>query len=76
MLIVFLYGSIIWGIFPIDFQTSWEGHLTGFASGIILAIFFRKELKSRYLIVDTLSEEEDDDDEDDPDAYWKQPDTT
>lgn len=71
MLIVFLYGSIVWGIFPIDIQTSWEGHLTGFISGIILAVFFRKELKDQYLIPDSVSDEEDDDDND-PDAYWKQ----
>lgn len=75
MLIVFLYGSIVWGIFPIDIQTSWEGHLTGFAAGIILAIFFRKELKTKYLKPDPfIEDEEDDDEDDDPDAYWKQAD--
>jgi membrane associated rhomboid family serine protease len=77
MLIVFLYGSIVWGIFPIDFQTSWEGHLTGFVAGIMLAIFFRKELKAQYLQAETIIEEEENDDEDDdPNAYWKQADNT
>jgi membrane associated rhomboid family serine protease len=39
---VFLYGSLIWGIFPIKEGISWEGHLGGFLAGILLAILFRK----------------------------------
>lgn len=45
LLVVFLYGSLIWGIFP-DFlpekNISWESHLLGLLAGIILAFFFRK----------------------------------
>jgi membrane associated rhomboid family serine protease len=42
LLIVFLYGSMVWGIFP-DNNTnvSWEAHMLGFFSGIILTIIFR-----------------------------------
>jgi len=42
MLTVFLYGSMIWGIFPSDPSISWEGHLSGLAIGIVLAVYFRK----------------------------------
>jgi membrane associated rhomboid family serine protease len=42
LLTIFLYGSMIWGIFPIDEQVSWEGHLTSLLWGVILAIFYRK----------------------------------
>ena len=41
--VVFLYGSMIWGIFPIKEYISWEGHLSGALAGIILAWWFRNE---------------------------------
>ncbi|MCC7050414.1 MAG: rhomboid family intramembrane serine protease [Bacteroidia bacterium] len=37
------YGSIVWGIFPFAAQFSWEGHLGGFISGALLAIYYRHE---------------------------------
>ena len=41
-LVIFLYGSIFWGMLPMPNQVSWEGHLAGFIAGIIIAIIFRK----------------------------------
>lgn len=43
LLIVFLYGGLIWGIFPGEAGISWESHLFGFLSGFIFAYFFGKE---------------------------------
>jgi membrane associated rhomboid family serine protease len=44
LLIVFLYGSMVWGLFPGVYRNiSWESHMLGFFSGIILAIYYRKE---------------------------------
>ena len=43
LFIVFIYGSLIWGVFPTSSKISWEGHLMGFLSGIFLAFYFRKE---------------------------------
>jgi membrane associated rhomboid family serine protease len=44
LLIVFLYGSMVWGLFPGVYKNvSWESHMLGFFSGIILAIRYRKE---------------------------------
>jgi membrane associated rhomboid family serine protease len=40
--IAFLYGSMIWGIFPLEQRVSWESHLWGSLSGGILAVYFRK----------------------------------
>jgi membrane associated rhomboid family serine protease len=43
LLVVFLYGGMFWGIFPIDPKVSWESHLSGGLTGALLAIFYRKQ---------------------------------
>ena len=43
MLIVFLYGSMVWGIFPLKEALSWEGHLSGFLSGLLISFFYKNE---------------------------------
>ena len=63
LIIIFLYGSIVWGFFPQlfpDKHISWEGHLAGAITGIALALFYRNEgpVKKVYF------EEEEDEKED------------
>lgn len=41
LVVVFVYGSLIWGVFPGKPHISWEGHLSGFISGIVLAAWYR-----------------------------------
>lgn len=41
LLVVFLYGSMIWYVFPIDEKISWEGHLSGFIIGALFSLFFK-----------------------------------
>ncbi|NLB87580.1 MAG: rhomboid family intramembrane serine protease [Bacteroidales bacterium] len=60
LIIVFLYGSMIWGMFPINEKISWEGHLSGFITGLILAIIFTPPTESL----------PDDDDDFDENQYW------
>ena len=43
LFVVFLYGSMVWGILPIDMRLSFEGHFFGALAGVILAYFFRRE---------------------------------
>ncbi|NMB52636.1 MAG: rhomboid family intramembrane serine protease [Bacteroidales bacterium] len=44
LLVVFLYGEMVWGIFPgIYDNISWESHMLGFLSGIFLAINYREQ---------------------------------
>ncbi len=42
--VVFIYGSLLWYIFPVEDGISWEGHLGGFISGLILAFLIRAEV--------------------------------
>lgn len=44
LLVVFLYGSMIWYVFPIKEQVSWEGHLSGLITGLVFALAFRKSI--------------------------------
>ena len=47
LLMVFLYGGLIWGMIPLEGSTiSWEGHLSGAISGIFMAFFYRKLLRA------------------------------
>jgi len=46
LIVIFLYGSMIWGIFPEMFphkNISWESHLSGMIAGIVLAVFYKDE---------------------------------
>lgn len=43
LLVVFLYGSMVWGLLPVLPKISWEGHLFGTLAGILCAYSFRKE---------------------------------
>jgi membrane associated rhomboid family serine protease len=43
LLVAFLYGSMIWGVLPIETGMSWEAHLFGALSGVMCAFFFRNE---------------------------------
>lgn len=43
LFVAFVYGSMIWGVFPTEERISWEGHLAGFLIGLLLAIAFRKK---------------------------------
>ncbi|MBV6477848.1 MAG: hypothetical protein HGGPFJEG_00592 [Ignavibacteria bacterium] len=42
LLIVFLYGGMVWGVLPVKPEISFESHLFGAAAGFICAFVFRK----------------------------------
>lgn len=60
-IVVFLYGSILWGIFPLQPGMSWEGHLFGALSGLLVAFNYRNEgpQRKRYEWEYANEEEED-----------------
>ena len=43
MVVVFIYGGMIWGIFPRDEHISWEGHLFGAFNGLFWAFYYKSE---------------------------------
>jgi len=44
LLVVFLYGSMVWGMFPDIYKNvSWESHMLGFFSGVLLSVWFRND---------------------------------
>lgn len=60
---------MIWGIFPMSVNISWEGHALGFFSGIIVAILYKysgpQPKKLMYEIEEELGLEPDNE-------YWKE----
>ena len=73
LIVAFLYGSMIWGVFPDFFpkkNISWEGHLGGFVAGLLLAYYFRKSGPRRKRYSWEFEEEAEEDDRDDQ-QYWQ-----
>ena len=70
LVIIFLYGSMVWGIFPGRIGVSWEAHAFGLISGILIAFYFRKSgpqpKKMRYELEEELGIEPEHE-------YWKAP---
>ena len=61
LIIIFLYGSIVWGFFPQlfpDKHISWEGHLAGAITGIVLAFFYKNEGPVKKVYFEEEEEEE------------------
>jgi membrane associated rhomboid family serine protease len=70
LLVVFLYGGMVWGIFPLFTGISWEAHLFGSCAGMLMAFVYRKEGPQKKVYDwDKLDEGV----PDGPDAYWKIP---
>lgn len=62
LMVVFLYGSLIWYVFPVKADMSWQGHLGGLITGFIFALIFRKQIAKpqRYKWEDPDYDEESD----------------
>lgn len=43
LFVIFMYGSMIWGVFPMQERVSWEGHLCGLVTGVVLAFLYRSK---------------------------------
>ncbi len=80
LLIAFLYGGLVWGIFPQLFPhqpISWESHLMGLLAGAVLAVYYRNS-GPRRKVYDWENEEENEveDDENEEENNDQGPDDT
>ncbi len=76
LLVAFLYGSMVWGIFPLRERMSWEGHLMGMIAGIVLALFYRDQgPQPKKYSWDYEGEDDETADADYP-PYWSTPEST
>jgi len=73
LIVAFLYGSMIWGVFPDFFpkekNISWEGHLGGAVAGLVLALYYRNSGPKRKQY--SWEIEDDIQDDDDEKGYWE-----
>jgi membrane associated rhomboid family serine protease len=69
IIVIFLYGSMFWGIFPIKPGISWESHLWGSASGLLLALYYRHQGP----VHPAASWEKESEEEDIPEEVWNHP---
>ena len=51
LVVVFIYGSLVWYIFPLKQNMSWEGHLSGFLIGFFLHYFLNKIFQKNILMI-------------------------
>jgi len=72
LLVVFWYGSLVWGLLPYDYKVSWEAHLMGAITGILLAVIYKDqgpEPEVRKLDDDEEENEEEETDDKDLPGY-------
>jgi membrane associated rhomboid family serine protease len=43
LVVVFLYGGLVWGLLPLFVRMSWEAHLSGLMAGTLMAFYFRRQ---------------------------------
>ena len=75
MLVIFLYGGMIWGFFPELFplkNISWESHLMGAIAGVVFAVYYRKKGIQRKSIFDDEDDEDDEEEDDDSESPYHQ----
>jgi membrane associated rhomboid family serine protease len=67
LIVGLFYGGSVWGMVPLENGVSWDGHLLGAISGVLVAMLFRGRIARMYPVrtelEESYSEEQDEDDE-------------
>jgi membrane associated rhomboid family serine protease len=58
LLVVFLYGGLVWGLFPVDMSISFESHIYGAIVGLVLSFFYKKYGPQREIYPWEIEEDE------------------
>lgn len=69
LVVILYYGSLVWYVFPIDKNVSWEGHACGLIVGIALSLINKNRGPQRKIFQYETEPELPDDEN----AYWKVP---
>jgi membrane associated rhomboid family serine protease len=64
MLVIFLYGGLVWGIFPYRPDMSFESHLMGLIVGVLLALYYRHEGPGPTAFISDMEDEPGEEEED------------
>jgi len=63
LIVAIYYGSMIWGLIPLDTKVSWDGHLSGAIAGVLLSLLYVKFYPSKKIKNQRHFMENEDDDE-------------
>lgn len=44
LIVVFLYGGMLWYVTPVDPEISWEGHLSGLLTGFLFSLIYKRNI--------------------------------
>ena len=45
LIVVFLYGGLLWFVVPVEPGISWEGHLSGLITGFLFALIYKEKIE-------------------------------
>jgi membrane associated rhomboid family serine protease len=48
LVVILFYGSAVWGLFPLQAEVSWDGHLSGVVAGGLIAWVYRKRIQQLF----------------------------